>query len=73
VQAEATIASEFATKLSSARSIPEATTVYQEWAGRRMEMATEDAKPSSRIVRNSCGAVTAHAFCPADISRSNTG
>jgi hypothetical protein len=44
VQSEATIASEFATKLSSTRSIPEATTVCQEWAGRRMEMATEDAK-----------------------------
>jgi Phasin protein len=44
VQSEATFASEFATKLSSTRSIPEATTVCQEWAGRRMEMATEDAK-----------------------------
>jgi hypothetical protein len=44
VQTEATIASEFATKLSSTRSIPEATTVCQEWAGRGMEMATADAK-----------------------------
>ena len=44
MQAEVTLASEFAAKLTSARSIPEAATAYQEWASRHMEMAAEDAK-----------------------------
>lgn len=44
MQSEATLASEFAAKLSAARSIPETATVFQEWATKRMEMAAEDAK-----------------------------
>ena len=44
MQSEANLASEFATKLTAAHSIPETATVYQEWASRRMEMAAEDAK-----------------------------
>ncbi len=44
MQAEVTLASEFATKVTAARSIPEVATAYQEWASRHMEMATEDAK-----------------------------
>ena len=32
METEATLASEFATKLTAARSIPEAATAYQEWA-----------------------------------------
>lgn len=44
MQSEATLASEFATKLTAARSIPETATVYQELASRRLEMAAEDAK-----------------------------
>jgi hypothetical protein len=44
MQTEASRASEFNTKLTEARSIPETATACQEWAGRRMEMATEDAK-----------------------------
>lgn len=44
MQSEATLASEFATKLSAARSIPETAPVCQEWATKRMEMAAEDAK-----------------------------
>ena len=44
MQSEATMASEFSTKLTAARSIPEVATVYQKWATRRMEMAAEDAK-----------------------------
>lgn len=44
MQSEATLASEFAAKLSAARSIPETATVCQEWATKRMEMAAEDAK-----------------------------
>jgi hypothetical protein len=44
VQSEVTLASEFANKLTAARSIPEAGTIYQEWTSRRMEMSAEDAK-----------------------------
>lgn len=44
MQSEATLASEFAAKLTAARSIPEVATAYQEWAGRHMEMAAQDAK-----------------------------
>ncbi len=44
MQSEAALASEFAAKLSAARSIPETATVCQEWATKRMEMAAEDAK-----------------------------
>jgi hypothetical protein len=44
MQAEANLASEFASKLTAARSIPDAMTAYQEWASRRFEMVTEDTK-----------------------------
>lgn len=44
IQSEATLASEFAARLTAARSIPEVATAYQEWASRRMGMAAEDAK-----------------------------
>lgn len=44
MKSEATLASELANKLSSARSIPETATAYQKWASRRMEMAAEDAQ-----------------------------
>ncbi len=44
IQSEAALASEFATELSAVHSIPETATVCQEWAAKRMEMATEDAK-----------------------------
>jgi hypothetical protein len=44
MQSEAALASEFATKLTVARSIPGTAAVYQEWANRRMELAAEDAK-----------------------------
>lgn len=44
VQAEANLASEFASKLSSARSVPDAMAACQEWGARRFEMMTEDAK-----------------------------
>ena len=49
MQWEATLASEFATKLTQARSIPETATACQEWATKRTEMAAEDAK---RILAN---------------------
>ena len=44
VQSEANIASEFASKLTAARSIPEAMATCQEWTSRRFEMMAEDGK-----------------------------
>jgi hypothetical protein len=41
-QSEANFASEFASKLTAARSIPEAITACHEWAGRRLELLAED-------------------------------
>jgi Phasin protein len=43
-QSEANLGSEFATKLTAARSIPEAMAVCQEWTSRRFEMMAEDGK-----------------------------
>jgi hypothetical protein len=43
VQSEATLATEFARKMASARSFPDAATVYQEWASRQLKLAVEDA------------------------------
>ena len=43
-QSEANLASEFASKLTAARSIPEAMATYQEWTSRRFEMMAEDGK-----------------------------
>jgi hypothetical protein len=42
VQAEATLASEFASKLSAARSVPDMLTAYRDWVGRRFDMMAED-------------------------------
>ena len=45
VKAEANLASESVSKLTAARSIPDATmTAYQEWSSRRLEMMAEDTK-----------------------------
>lgn len=44
IQVEAKSASEFASKLTGARSIPDAITAYQEWASQCFEMMTEDRK-----------------------------
>lgn len=43
-QSEVDLASELATSLTAARSWPEATTVCQEWAGKRMNMLAEDGR-----------------------------
>lgn len=43
IQVEANAASEFATKLSSARSLPDAMTACKEWGARRFQMMAEDA------------------------------
>jgi anaerobic ribonucleoside-triphosphate reductase len=44
VQAETNLASAFVSKLTAARSIPDAITAYQEWSSRRLEMMAEDTK-----------------------------
>src|SRR5215471_13992020 len=41
---EADIASEFVSKLAGARSIPDATTTYQEWASKEMELLAADGR-----------------------------
>jgi Phasin protein len=41
-KSESDLASELLGKLTSARSIPEAATAYQDWAIRRAQMAVED-------------------------------
>jgi hypothetical protein len=43
VQSQATLAAEFATKMTSARSFPDAAAVYQEWASGQLKLAVEDA------------------------------
>src|SRR5512144_145661 len=43
-KAEADLATEFAEKLSAAKSMPEVAGVCQEWMSRRMEMFTEDSR-----------------------------
>lgn len=44
VQSEANLASDFAARLSAARSIPDAIAACQEWSSRRFEMMAEDGK-----------------------------
>ncbi len=44
IQAQTTLASELATKLAAVHAAPEAATIWREWAGKQIEMATEDAK-----------------------------
>ena len=44
LKAEAEFATEFAGKLSAAKSIPETATICQEWLGRRMELFAEDSR-----------------------------
>lgn len=44
VQSEANLASEFASKLSAARSIPDAMSACQEWTSWRFEMMADDGK-----------------------------
>jgi Phasin protein len=41
---EANFASAFASRLTAARSIPEAMTACQEWVGRRLELLAEDGR-----------------------------
>jgi len=41
---EAELASEFASKLAGARSVPDATTTYREWATKEMELLAADGR-----------------------------
>jgi|SRR6516162_2456562 hypothetical protein len=44
VQSEAALASKFATKLTTTRSVPDAMTTCQEWTSRQIEMMAKDSK-----------------------------
>jgi Phasin protein len=44
IQSEANLTSEFASKLTTARTPPDAMTVCQEWSRRRLELMAEDGK-----------------------------
>jgi len=44
VRTEANLTSEFATKLTAARSIPDAMTACQDWTARRFELMAEDGR-----------------------------
>jgi hypothetical protein len=44
MQSEATLASEFTSKLAGSHSVADTTTACQEWAKQRMELLTEDGK-----------------------------
>lgn len=50
MQSEATLASEFSSKLTASHSIADAAAACQEWAKRRMELFTEDGQ---RLMTNS--------------------
>jgi len=50
MQSEATLASEFSSKLTASHSIADSTAACQEWAKRRMELFTEDGQ---RLMTNS--------------------
>jgi hypothetical protein len=50
IQLEATLTSEFSSKLIASHSIADTTTACQEWAKRRMELFTEDGQ---RLMTNS--------------------
>jgi uncharacterized protein with von Willebrand factor type A (vWA) domain len=50
MQSEATLASEFSSKLTASHSIADTTAACQEWAQRRMELFTEDGQ---RLMTNS--------------------
>jgi len=50
VQSEVDLASELTSKLTAARSVPDAATACQEWAGKRMNIFAEDGR---RLVADS--------------------
>ncbi|MFI5025067.1 MAG: hypothetical protein ACHQRJ_25890 [Alphaproteobacteria bacterium] len=44
MQKRAKLASEFATKLTAARSVPETAAAFQDWLSQRMDLAADDAQ-----------------------------
>ena len=44
LQSEAKLASDFATHLTAARTLPDAMAAYQQWSGQRLQMMAEDGK-----------------------------
>jgi CII-binding regulator of phage lambda lysogenization HflD len=44
IKAETDLATEFAGKLSAAKSLPDMAAIYQEWLSRRMQMFAEDSR-----------------------------
>lgn len=44
MKAEAALASEYMSKLSAVRTVPDATMAYKEWASREMELLAEDGR-----------------------------
>ena len=57
-QAEAKLATEFAGKLSAAKSIPETTAICQEWMTRRMELFAEDTRRFAAGIQKFTAAAT---------------
>jgi hypothetical protein len=51
LRSEANLASEFTTKLTEARSIPEAMTASQEWTARRLQMMAKDGQQLTTVIQ----------------------
>jgi len=58
LKAEADLATEFAGKLSAAKSIPETTAICQEWMTRRMELFAEDTRRFAAGIQKFTAAAT---------------
>jgi phasin protein len=65
-RSEADLASEFATKLTAARSIPEAMSASQEWTSRRLQAITEDGMRLLTLIQK-LAETSAHLVAPHDL------
>ena len=65
-RSEADLASEFATKLTAARSIPEAMSASQEWTSRRLQAITEDGTRLLTLIQK-LAETSAHLVAPHDL------
>jgi hypothetical protein len=70
VQAEANLASEFASKLSAVRSVGDTLTAYRDWMGRRFDMMAEDTQHLANNTQKFMQ-MGAHLFKDNSISSSN--
>lgn len=66
LRSEADLASQFASKLSEARSIPEAMSASNEWTTRRLQMMMEDGKGLLAVVQK-LAETTAHLAAPHEL------